>query len=44
MGQKQSREKLLYHYVINGDVGGIEFLSKQGTGLEVRNVIYVHVN
>ncbi|XP_021854989.2 putative E3 ubiquitin-protein ligase XBAT35 isoform X1 [Spinacia oleracea] len=34
MGQKQSKEKLLYHYVINGDVGGIEFLSKQGTGLE----------
>ncbi|KMT09921.1 hypothetical protein BVRB_5g121380 [Beta vulgaris subsp. vulgaris] len=34
MGQKQSREKLIYHYVINGDVGGIEFLSKQGASLE----------
>ncbi|KAL2934800.1 putative E3 ubiquitin-protein ligase XBAT35 [Bienertia sinuspersici] len=34
MGQKQSRDKLMYHYVINGDVGGIEFLSKQGAGLE----------
>ncbi|XP_021768798.1 putative E3 ubiquitin-protein ligase XBAT34 [Chenopodium quinoa] len=34
MGQKQSRDKLLYDYVINGDVGGIQFLSKQGAGLE----------
>lgn len=34
MGQKQSREKLIYHYVVNGDVGGIQFLSKQGAGLE----------
>ncbi|KAJ8438160.1 hypothetical protein Cgig2_033039 [Carnegiea gigantea] len=34
MGQKQSREKLLYEHVVNGNVGGIRALSRQGASLE----------
>ncbi|KAH9608867.1 hypothetical protein KSS87_002356 [Heliosperma pusillum] len=34
MGQKQSKDHLLYQYVVNGDIGGIQFLSKQGASLE----------
>ncbi|XP_074315813.1 putative E3 ubiquitin-protein ligase XBAT35 [Silene latifolia] len=34
MGQKQSKDRLLYQYVVNGDIGGIQFLSKQGASLE----------
>ncbi|KAK9704808.1 hypothetical protein RND81_07G012700 [Saponaria officinalis] len=34
MGQKHSKDRLLYQYVVNGDIGGIQFLSKQGASLE----------
>ncbi|KAL9242980.1 hypothetical protein vseg_016926 [Gypsophila vaccaria] len=34
MGQKQSKDRLLYDYVVNGDIDGIQFLSKQGASLE----------